>query len=107
MKKPQSGAPAFTVSCINLLKAAKETTSAPFGFTNQRSLPSKTRVSGDSNLGGLDEVLCGVFSGTAVCETDARSVFKANLVSGLHSRPLSCVHTGIALLNEFERAEVL
>lgn len=107
VKKPLKGAPAFSVNNINLLYAAKKMTSAPFRFTNQRSLPSETRVRRDSDLCGLDKVACMVFSGRAVCETDACSVFIANLPSGLHSPPLSCVHTSIALLNGFEGVELL
>lgn len=74
-------------------------------FKNQRLVLSETKVSRHSDQGALDKVSCRDLSGKAVCETDAWSVFKANLPSRLHCPPHSYVHTAIAFLNECERAE--
>ncbi len=82
-------------------KGSQKASSMPLGLEIKGRRQARLKLA-ESNL---DRVSCTDLSDTAVCETDAWSVFKANLPSRLHCPPFSCVHTTIALLNGCKWAE--
>ncbi len=69
-------------------KGSQKATSMPLGLEIKGRRQARLKLA-ESNL---DRVSCTDLSGTAVCETDAWSVFKANLPSRLHCPPFSCTH---------------